>query len=67
LELSRGLVVLQVGARLEKLSGRLLELMVCSEELGLTRGQSGGTFLLTSVKFEVLFKQCHVEAEKFRG
>ena len=40
-ELSRELVVL--GARLQKSGGRLLELVVGSEELGLTRGQSGAS------------------------
>ena len=46
-DLSRERVVL--GARLKKLSVGLLDLSICCEELGLTRGQSGGTALLTSV------------------
>ncbi len=46
-EVSSELVVL--GARLQKLEIRLLEMNASGEELGMTRGQSGGTALLTSV------------------
>ena len=61
-DLSRELVVL--CARLQKLRVGLLELSIGSDELGMTRGQSGVTSLLTSEKVEVLCKQCHMEREK---